>query len=317
MTTNVVRETEHTIEIHAPAEHVYSLIDNVEGWSAIFPPTIHAERISGDDYQQSIRIWATANGEVKNWTSTRVLDPARKRVEFRQDSPSDPVGGMGGAWETQVVSADRCRVRLLHHFFALGGSTTGLDWISAAVNHNSMAELDALKQAAERGSEDTISFEDTVSIHGSGDAVYDFVSEANLWSQRLSHVSRIDLQEPVPGTQLLSMDTVAGDGSTHSTRSVRICMPGSIVYKQLGLPPLLSLHTGRWTIIERPGGAVDVTSQHTFRVDSTRIHELLGPDADLATAQTTVQTALSGNSMATLRAAKAFAEGALVDASGP
>jgi aromatase len=51
-----------------------------------------------------------------------------------------------------------------------------------------------------------------------------------------------------------------------------------------------------------------VTSRHTVRIDPDRIASVLGPDADLATAQAAAKGALSANSLATLRLAKAYAE---------
>ena len=44
-------------------------------WPRIFPPTIHVDQVERDGTQERIRIWATANGEPKNWTSRRTLDP--------------------------------------------------------------------------------------------------------------------------------------------------------------------------------------------------------------------------------------------------
>jgi aromatase len=81
------------------------------------------------------------------------------------------------------------------------------------------------------------------------------------------------------------------------------------VYKQIVLPPLLTLHTGQWLVEERDGAGVSVTSRHTIRINTARIAEVLGDDAGTQTAQGFVRNALSGNSLATLRLAKAYAEG--------
>ena len=122
---------------------------------------------------------------------------------------------------------------------------------------------------------------------------------------------RVALEEETPGLQILEMDTARGDGPVHTTRSVRVCRPYSgIVYKQGVLPALLSLHLGQWIIEERAGAGVSVTSRHTVRVDTARIADVLGPDAGVPAAYEAARTALSGNSLITLRAAKAYAEGA-------
>ncbi|AYY12632.1 cyclase [Actinobacteria bacterium YIM 96077] len=313
MTTSALRETEHKIDIAAPADRVFALIADVGQWPVIFPPTVHAESVEKEGNSERIRLWATANGTAKTWTSRREHDPDRMSVSFRQEQPQHPVGGMGGTWVVEPVSESECHVRLLHDFYAASDDPADLDWISQAVDRNSMSELDALKTSAElAGSDQLVTFDDTVAIDGSAEDVYDFLNEAQLWSQRLPHVARVSLEEETPGLQILEMDTSTKDGSTHTTRSVRVCRPHtSIVYKQIVLPALLALHTGRWLIEDRDDGAgVSVTSRHTVRINPERIADVLGAGADVHTAQETVRQALSGNSLTTLRAAKAFAEGA-------
>jgi aromatase len=306
-----MRETEHEVNVGAPAEQVYALIADVGRWPEIFPPTVHAECVEKDGNCELIQIWATANGAAKTWTSRRQHHPERMSVSFRQERSQHPVGGMGGEWVVEPVSGSACRVRLLHDFFAAGDDPAGLDWITQAVDRNSLSELHALKASAEQdGPGGLITFDDVVTVDGSAKDVYDFLNEAQLWPQRLPHVARVSLEEETPGLQVLGMDTSTKDGSVHTTRSVRVCQPyGSIVYKQIVTPALMTLHTGRWLIEERAGRGVLVTSRHTVRINTARITDVLGPDADLLTAQQFVRNALSGNSLTTLRAAKAYAEG--------
>ncbi|MFD4570521.1 aromatase/cyclase [Streptomyces sp. NPDC058467] len=311
MTKNAVRETEHEINVDAPAERVYVLIADVRRWPEIFPPTVHAEVVDKQGDTEVIRLWATANGAAKTWTSRRRHEPERMSVTFRQERSQHPVGGMWGAWVVEPVSATSCRVRLLHDFHAATGDPADLDWISEAVDRNSTSELQALKASAEAtGPDELITFDDTVTVDGSGKDVYDFLNEAHLWQERLPHVVRVSLEEDEPGLQVLEMDTRTKDGSTHTTRSVRVCQPATaIVYKQIVLPALMTLHTGRWFIEERDGGGVSVTSRHTVRINTENIAEVLGEDATVQTAREFVRTALSGNSLATLGLAKAYAEG--------
>lgn len=311
MTTKVVRNAEHEINVGASAERVYALIADVGTWPEIFPPTVHAECVEKDGNSELIRLWATANGTAKSWTSRRQHDPERMTVSFRQERSQPPVGGMGGTWVVEPVSGSRCRVRLLHDFFAASDDPADLEWISRAVDRNSLSELHALKTSAElTGPDQLITFDDTVAVDGSARDVYDFLNEAQLWPQRLPHVSRVSLEEETPGLQVLEMDTSTKDGSVHVTRSVRVCRPyTSIVYKQIVLPALLTLHTGRWLIEERDGSGMSVTSRHTVRINTENITGVLGPDADAATAEQFVRNALSGNSLATLRTVKAYAEG--------
>lgn len=311
MAASAVRETEHEINVGAPADRVYELIEDVGRWPEVFPPTVHAECVEREGNSELIRLWATANGTAKTWTSRREHDPEHRRVSFRQERSQHPVGGMGGTWIVEPLSASECRVRLLHDYFAATDDPADLDWIDRAVDRNSRSELQALKTSAELiGPDRLITFEDTVTVDGSAKDVYDFINEAQHWSRRLPHVARVSLEEETPGLQILEMDTLTKDGSVHTTRSVRVCRPyTSIVYKQIVVPALMTLHTGRWLIEERDGAGVSVTSRHTVRINTERITEVLGAGADVQAARQFVRTALSGNSMTTLRAAKAYAEG--------
>ncbi|MFC5744414.1 aromatase/cyclase [Actinomadura rugatobispora] len=311
-----VREVEHQTVVNAPAETVYRLVADVERWPRIFPPSVHAEYVekgaargSGDEV---IRLWAVANGEPKTWTSRRRLDADALRVDFRQEVPARPVAAMGGAWLVERLSDRESRVRLLHDYRAVDDDPGSLQLIDTAVDRNSGSELAAIKDAAEAGTGAAgtfLTFEDTVTVDGPGRLVYDFLNEADQWTERLPHVAGIVLTEDSPGLQTLEMDTRAEDGSVHTTKSVRVCFPHDrIVYKQLRVPPLLTLHTGVWTVEEEPGRPTVVRSLHTVRVNEANIEAVLGAGADLDKAKSMVRSSIGGNSVATLNRAKRFAE---------
>lgn len=304
-----VREVEHEIAVSAPAKDVYRLIAEVENWPRIFPPTIYVDYLEPGDAEQRIRIWATANGEAKNWTSRRTLDPSALRIEFRQEVSAPPVAAMGGAWVIEPSSEQTARIRLLHDYRAI--EDRDLEWIDQAVDRNSRSELAALKanvELAYASQERTFSFEDTVHVDGKARDVYDFVNEADKWVERLPHVASVRFSEDTPGLQTLEMDTRAKDGSTHTTKSFRVCFPHSkIAYKQVTLPALMTLHTGYWTFREN-GGDTSASSQHTVTVNTDNITKFLGEDATLADAKEYIRGALSTNSRATLGHAKAYAE---------
>ncbi|MFF0488291.1 aromatase/cyclase [Nocardia sp. NPDC004068] len=301
---------EHTIDIAAPAATVYHMLAEVENWPQLFPPTIYADELDADGREQRIRIWATAGDGVKHWISRRVLDPDRLRIEFRQEVSSPPIAAMGGAWIVAERPGDRCHVRLLHDYRAVDADR--LSWIDEVVDRNSRTELAALKTTIESGvaeADSRFSFEDTVEVRGTAPEIFDFLNDAHLWPQRLPHVAAVELSEPEPGTQSLAMDTVAVDGSRHRTMSYRITFPHhKIAYKQITMPALMTLHTGRWTV--RPGAddTVLVSSQHSVALNTANIAATLGPDADIASAKEYVRRALSTNSTATLQHAKQHAE---------
>jgi aromatase len=304
------RAVEHGITVHAPAKQVYQLIADVTNWPQVFPPTVHVEYLERGDTTERLRIWAIGNGEPKTWTSRRELDPAGLRVDFRQEVSAPPVAAMGGAWVIEPDGEARCRVRLLHDYSAVGDDPENLAWIDRAVDHNSDSELAALKAGAELAadSELLLSFDDVVEIEGSAKDVYDFLNEAQLWEQRLPHVARVSLREDSPGLQVLEMDTMTRDGSVHTTKSVRVCVPDRVIhYKQTVLPALMTVHTGRWLLTETATG-VSVASRHTIAVNEGNVAKVLGSGATVADARNFVHTALSTNSLATLGHAKEYAE---------
>ncbi|MEU3495563.1 aromatase/cyclase [Kitasatospora cineracea] len=307
------REVEHEITIGAPAAAVYQLLADVTNWPRIFPPTIHVDRVEAEGNEERIRIWATANGQPKDWTSRRTLDPEALRITFRQEIPAPPVAAMGGTWILEPLDADTTRVRLLHDYRAIGDDPHDLLWIERAVDKNSTSELQALKEnvelvhAADR-EELTFSFVDTVQVAGRAKDLFDFVNEAGKWADRLPHVAVVRLAEDTPGLQELEMDTRAKDGSVHTTKSYRVVFPSwKIAYKQVTLPALMTLHTGEWTFVENAEGTA-ASSQHTVTINTANIARILGEQATVADARAYVHTALSTNSSATLAHAKAYAE---------
>lgn len=306
-----VRQVEHEITAQAPAAEVYRLIAEVENWPRIFPPTVHVDHLERGEGEERIRIWATANGEAKSWTSHRTLDPQGLRITFRQEVSTPPVAAMGGTWVIEPLAPSRCRIRLLHDYRATGDDPENLKWIDEAVDRNSRSELAALKASVElaTGADGlTLSFEDTVRVAGSAKDVYDFLNEAGLWSERLPHVAAVRLTEDTPGLQTLRMDTRTKDGSSHTTESVRVCFPHhGIAYKQTTLPALMTLHTGYWRL-EEDGDGVLATSRHTVVVNTANITTMLGPDAGVPEARAFLRNALGANSRATLGHAKEYAE---------
>ncbi|GHH93230.1 aromatase/cyclase [Streptomyces capillispiralis] len=310
--SGVVR-TRHAIDVAAEPEAVYELIAAAEDWPHVFPPTVHVERLDGNGRWERLRIRAFANGEVRSWTSRRELDPGVLRVTFRQEVSSAPVASMGGEWIIEAAPGGSSVV-LLHDFTVVDDDPADRAWVERAVDTNSGSELAALKAVAESLAAEPgalLSFADHVDISGSGQEVYDFLWRADLWEERLPHVSRLVLTEPGDDLQTVEMDTRAADGSVHTTKSVRVGFaPDRLVYKQIQVPPLMAAHTGRWTVEPTEHG-VRATSHHTVVLRPERVRELLGPEATLDTARDLVRQALGRNSRATLTLAKEAAERAV------
>lgn len=305
-------EVTHRIEVAAPAQAVYRIVSDVSLWPLYFPPTVRAERVSGDDSGELIRIWALANGELRTWQSRRTFCLAQRRVEFEQVQPREPVAAMGGAWSIEEKGDGLCTVILDHHYRATGDDAANLDRIARAVETNSVAELEHLRRAverAERENELLLDFSDTETIAGSVEDTYDFIYDVAKWPERIPHVLRIELREDEAGLQYMEMDTRTPDGSVHTTVSGRVCTPSRrIVYKQTKLPPALQAHTGEWVFEPAPGGAVTVTARHQVILDPEGIAALPKPPESLGAARAAVRNALGANSRATLARARDFVE---------
>jgi ribosome-associated toxin RatA of RatAB toxin-antitoxin module len=302
---------EHRITITAPAEVIYGVIADVTRWPAIFPPTVHTEQLDRDGDSERIRLWALANDEVKSWVSRRHLDAAGLSVTFRQEVSQPPVAGMGGRWLLRPVSPRETMVVLEHHFQVVDDDPAGLQWVRAAVDQNSVAELSRLKHAVEsfRQHESlTFDFDDSLRIEGAMSTVYEFLYRASRWPDRLPHVGRLELREDTPNVQVMEMDTRAADGTVHTTKSVRVCFPEHrIVYKQTSVPALMTAHTGQW-LLKPDDGAVIATSHHTVSINRDAVTDVLGANGTVCEAREFVHQALSANSMTTLRHARTFAE---------
>lgn len=303
--------TTHSTPVAAPAATVYAIVADVTQWPLRFAPNVHVELLEQDADSERIRIWATANGEVKNWVSRRELDPVARTVSFRQEVSAAPVASMGGRWIVSPVDENTSLLELEHDFSAVDDDPEGLDWIGRAVERNSGSELSAIKALAELGGqldELSFSFEDTVHIAGSGADVFEFLGRAGLWPERLPHVDALRLTEDEQGVQVMAMDTRTADGSVHTTESVRVLFgQDRIVYKQTTVPALMTAHTGRWRIVAA-GDGVDVSSQHSVIVKPSAVEAVLGAGKTVADARAYIHQALSTNSTATLNHAKDHAE---------
>lgn len=310
-----IHRTRHCVDVDARPGVVYGLIADAVRWPLFFPPNVHVERLEFDGRAERLRMWARANGEVRSWISQRTQDPQERRITFRQTRPQAPVETMDGTWTVEERPGGTSRLTLLHTFTVAGDRPDDVAWVERACETNSRAELDNLKRLAERWTrldELVLSFEDSVRVNGPAELVYDFLYRVSDWPELLPHVSRLDLAEDTPGVQVMTMDTVTGDGSTHTTESVRVCFPhaGRIVYKQTATPALMEAHTGEWSVVPDATG-VTVLAQHSVVLREEAIEAVLGPGADLGSARRYIREALGRNSTATLRLAKAHAESAI------
>ena len=312
MTGERVHRTSHSTEVAAPAGVVYGLISDAVRWPLFFPPNVHVERLETDGTNERLRMWATANGQVRSWISRRVQDPGTRRVEFRQSHPQAPVDMMQGTWAVAELPGGTTLLTLQHDFTVHGDRAQDVAWVEQAIDTNSLAELASLRKLAERWTrldELVLSFEDSVHVDAPTELVYDFLYRVGDWPRLIPHVSRLDLTEDAPGVQVMAMDTLTADGAVHTTESVRICFPhaGRIVYKQTTTPALMEAHTGEWSLVPDGSGTTAV-AQHSVVLREDAVERVMGPGADLAQARRYVREALGRNSTATLDLARRHAE---------
>ncbi|WP_326654670.1 MULTISPECIES: aromatase/cyclase [unclassified Streptomyces] len=310
-----VHRMSHSVDLAAPAGVVYGLIADAVRWPLFFPPNVHVERLEFDGTNERLRMWATANGEVRSWLSHRVQDSQDRLIEFRQQNAQAPVESMNGTWIVQERGTGASVLTLLHDFTVVGNRAEDVAWAELATDTNTRSQLANIKRLAEswpRLDELVLSFEDSVRVNGPAELVYDFLYRVSDWPELIPHVTRLDLTEDVPGVQVMAMDTRTADGSVHTTESVRVCFPhaGRIVYKQTTPPALMAAHTGEWSVLPDESG-VSVVSQHSVVLREEAVAGVLGPEADLARARRYVREALGRNSTVTLNLAKRHAESAV------
>ncbi|WP_336159396.1 SRPBCC family protein [Amycolatopsis sp. VC5-11] len=294
--------------IDAPVSVLRDLVADAEGWVQLHQTAAHAEYLERGEHEDVVRQWSVADERT-----------ARTRVVRRRFAPDggeisftveEPAGGpvTGGGWTFDDSGRGGTTVTM-HHDLGLG-TEAGNGEAVQRVRQGGEAYLATLKDAAERReelAELTVSFEDPVFVSGSVKDVYEYLYEADKWPQRIPHVTRLELEEPEPDIQFFDMDTVSADGSRHTTRSVRICLPPHlIVYKQIRTPPLLTVHTGHWKFAETPEGVL-ASARHTATIDPGRLH-VLGEGTTVRDARRYLRRVLSANSVGNLRLAKEFAE---------
>lgn len=304
MAVERVHRTQYAVDVAAPAGVVYGLIADTTQWPLFVPASIHVERLDFDGSQDRFHMWVLANGQVRSWLSHRTLDAARRRIEFRQETPAEPVSSMGGGWTVEPLGPDRCRLNLEHDFTVAGNRLEDVAWVRRATDTNSRAELERLRETAERWNrldDLLLTFEDSVRINGPAELVYDFLYRIADWPDLMPHVARTDVAEPRPGVQLTGVDILSADGATHTMEAVRVCFPhsGRILWKHTRPSPLADAHTGEWSVIPDEQG-VQVIARHSVLLREEGIEEVLGAGADLARARAHVRETASRFSLATL-----------------
>jgi acyl carrier protein len=152
--------TEHCVTVDAPIDVVYSVLADVEGYANLFPPTQSVTLLEqGPDYQIA-RLVVDVSGQIQSWTTRRDLDVAQKIIRYRQLQTAPLMEHMGGEWRCFPLREHQTQLVITHDFaprkaedgLVLGKYTSeeAQEIVQQAVERNSVADLAAVKQEAER-----------------------------------------------------------------------------------------------------------------------------------------------------------------------
>ncbi|MCK7625837.1 aromatase/cyclase [Streptomyces sp. RS10V-4] len=155
-----MHHTEHTVTVDAPADVVWAVLVDVEGYARIFPPTQEVVMLEESPEHQIARLTVDVNGEIQSWVSRRDIDAVRKVIAYRQLENAPMMGYMGGEWRALAIDDATTQLVLTHDFKPrdpVDGKVAGKftyaeadEMIKAAVERNSVADLGAVKEQAEK-----------------------------------------------------------------------------------------------------------------------------------------------------------------------
>lgn len=308
-------------EVRAPAGVLYGLISDALRWPVFLPPTVHVEQLESDGESERLRMWATANGEVRSWTSRRVLDPVAYRVDFRQEVLSRPVASMGGTWAVEPLGPESSRVSLRNDFTVADDLPADRAWVRRAAESNSRASLDHLRRLAERWhrlADLVLSFEDSVLLDAPAERVHDLlhggfaVPGTAVPAGRAAGGGRHG-----PAVRLAAVERDGPGGERELSTSVRLGFPraGRVVYKEIpragDRPALLSARAGEWSVVpDAAGTGTAVIARHHAVLDEDGVRERYGGGAAaVRTAREELGERLAAESASALRLAGEQAAG--------
>ncbi|GAB3497691.1 aromatase/cyclase [Amycolatopsis cihanbeyliensis] len=151
---------EHTVTVEASLAEVWAVLVDVERYADIFPPTQDVTIVEEGDGYQVIKLTVEVNGEVHTWKSRRDVDEERHVIAYRQVETAPLVDRMAGEWRAFSLGPVTTQLVLTHDYAVrepVDGKVAGRftpeeaeTVLHNAVERNSVADLGAVRQEAER-----------------------------------------------------------------------------------------------------------------------------------------------------------------------
>ncbi|WP_336053806.1 aromatase/cyclase [Streptomyces sp. CA2R101] len=249
-----------TAKINAPADRAFELIADPAQGPRFFPTVVHADRTEQNGDEDVVRRWVLAGEQVRCWRSRRRLDRGAGRIAFTHLEPAGPVRSLSGEWTFKDEGDGNTLVELRHTIETEGGESA-LQEVVTATRTGAEGQLSRLTEVAEQydilvGLE--ASYEASLVIKGSLADVYGYFEDSERWPERIPHCLSVTRSDPAPDVQIVEMDVRVPSGAIHTTKQVRVCLPGDrIVWRQLGgLPPLDQALYGYTSFTETPEGVL-------------------------------------------------------------
>ncbi len=276
----------HSTTINAPFDIVRRIIAEVDNWPVFFGPTIAAEASSLAHGSETLRLWAR-NGEldsVVKWSSTRRHRADGTRIDFSQDEPAPPLSRMRGSWTVRKVDAEATELMLAHDL-SVAGDDDAFRRAESATDHNSTAELAAIKALAEDYGptlqSHLVRTADDFSIPAPIGAVFDLLWGVTGWPELLAHVAAVDVRSEGENQHRFTMTLGDGSPGSHTVESVRVTDHDRwIGFKQLVTPDGVRGHCGTWSLAAE-NGTTQVTVRHLALLEPTAPANLPGLAARL------------------------------------
>ncbi|QMU67360.1 aromatase/cyclase [Streptacidiphilus sp. P02-A3a] len=147
--------TEHTVTVEADADVVYAVLADIERYSELFPPTQASTILEESDHHQIARLVVDVSGQLQSWVTRRELNRRHRVIGYRQLESAPMIEFMGGEWRALPLDGNRTQLVITHDFAArateaVPSQERATELLRAAVETNSHADLDAVRQEAER-----------------------------------------------------------------------------------------------------------------------------------------------------------------------